>query len=63
MVVYATTPRRIASIAARAVAATPRPFAFHLFFKDHGRAVRRWRLLDADSTKPNVNQSVTIVTG
>jgi hypothetical protein len=44
-------------------AATPRPFAFHLFFKDHGRAVRRWRLLDADSTKPNVNQSVTIVTG
>lgn len=41
--------------------ARPKPFAFHLFFKDHPRA-RRWRLLDADSTKPNVNKSVTIVT-
>jgi hypothetical protein len=43
-------------------AAGPRPFAFHLFFKEQGRAVRRWRLLDADSSKPTVNKSVTIVT-
>jgi hypothetical protein len=39
-----------------------RPFAFHLFFKEPGRPVRRWKLLDADSTKPSVNKSVTIVT-
>jgi hypothetical protein len=44
------------------VSSKPRPFAFHLFFKDQGQAVRRWRLLDADSTKPSVNRSVTIVT-
>lgn len=43
-------------------AAGPRPFAFHLFFKEQGRTVRRWRLLDADSSKPTVNKSVTIVT-
>jgi len=43
-------------------AAGPRPFAFHLFFNDHGKHARRWRLLDADSTKPSVNESVTIVT-
>jgi hypothetical protein len=43
------------------VSSGPRPFAFHLFFRDHGRS-RRWRLLDADSTKPTINQSVTIVT-
>ena len=47
---------------AKRAAAAPRPFAFHLFFKERGRPVRRWRLLDADSTKPSVNQSVTIVT-
>lgn len=39
----------------------PRPFAFHMFFNDHGKHARRWRLLDADSTKPSVNESVTIV--
>jgi hypothetical protein len=44
------------------VSAAQRPFAFHLFFKEHGRALRRWRLLDADSSKPTVNKSVTIVT-
>ena len=40
--------------------ARPRSFAFHLFFRDHARG-RRWRLLDSDSTKPNINKSVTIV--
>jgi hypothetical protein len=44
------------------VPAAPRPFAFHLFFKDRGRAARRWRLLDADSSKPMSNKAVTIVT-
>lgn len=44
------------------VPAGPRPFAVHLFFKEHGRSTRRWRLLDSDSTKPSVNESVTIVT-
>jgi len=43
-------------------AAGPRPFAFHLFFKEQGRPVRRWRLLDADSNNPTENKSVTIVT-
>jgi hypothetical protein len=38
-----------------------RPFAFHLFFREHGRPVRRWKLLDAESTKPSVNNSVSIV--
>lgn len=40
----------------------PRPFAFHLFFKELGKPVRRWKLLDADSSKPAANHSVTIVT-
>jgi hypothetical protein len=40
---------------------TARPFAFHLFFKDSGRSVRRWKLLDADTSKPSINQSVTIL--
>ncbi len=45
------------------VAAASRPFAFHLFFQDHGRAVRRWRLLDGGETsKLTVNRSVTIMT-
>jgi hypothetical protein len=47
---------------AKRVSAAPRPFAIHLFFREHGKTARRWRLLDADSTKPSVNESVTIVT-
>jgi hypothetical protein len=39
----------------------PRPFAFHLFFKDRGGAVRRWKLLDHESTKPTISNSITIV--
>lgn len=39
----------------------PRPFAFHLFFKDRGGAVRRWKLLDHESTKPTPSNSITIV--
>jgi hypothetical protein len=46
---------------AKRVAAAPRPFAFHLFFKNHGRAARQWRLQD-DSSNPTINKSVTIVT-
>ena len=42
-------------------AAGPRPFAIHLFFNDRSKNARRWRLLDPDSTKPSVNESVTIV--
>jgi hypothetical protein len=42
--------------------AGPRPFAFHLFFKEHGRPVRRWKLLDTDTSSPTtVSKSVTIV--
>jgi|GEM_PF-2847008 len=46
------------------VASATRPFAFHLFFKDHGRAARRWRLLESvdRTSKPTVNRSVTIMT-
>lgn len=42
-------------------AAGLRPYAFHLFFREYGRPVRRWKLLDAESTKPSVNNSVSIV--
>jgi hypothetical protein len=38
----------------------PKPFAFHLFFRERGRSVRRWKLLDADSA--TVSSSVTLVT-
>lgn len=44
------------------VAAARRPFAFHLFFQEDTRAAPGWRLVDSDSSKPQVNQSVTIVT-
>jgi hypothetical protein len=44
------------------VATRPRPFAFHLFFKEPSRMPRRWRLLDTDATEPNINKSVTLVT-
>ncbi|HEX8114325.1 MAG TPA: hypothetical protein VF516_41630 [Kofleriaceae bacterium] len=39
-----------------------RPFAFHFFFREDARAAPGWRLQDADTTQPQVNQSVTIVT-
>jgi hypothetical protein len=43
--------------------AGPRPFAFHLFFKEHGRPVRRWKLLDTDSSNSTtVSKSVTVGT-
>lgn len=42
-------------------AAGARPFAYSLLFRDRGGAVRRWKLLDAESTKPTTN-SITIVT-
>ncbi len=51
----------LAGIANGAVAG-PRPFAFHLFFKEHGRPVRRWKLLDADTTQNGVvDHSIAIV--
>jgi hypothetical protein len=40
----------------------PRPFAFHLFFREHGQPVRRWKLLDAESMHSTSSTSVTIVT-
>lgn len=43
--------------------AGPRPFAFHLFFREQGRPVRRWKLLDADttSTAHSVSNSLALV--
>jgi hypothetical protein len=38
-----------------------RPFAFHMFFREYGRPVRRWKLLDSESTKPSVNNSVSLI--
>lgn len=35
-------------------AAGPRPFAFHLFFKEHRRSARRWKLLDTETSIPTV---------
>lgn len=43
-------------------AAGQRPFAFHLFFRDHGRPARRWKLQDTDTGEPTSTGSVTIVT-
>lgn len=42
-------------------AAGPRPFAFHLFFKDAAKR-RYWKLRDDDSSKQSFASSVTIVT-
>jgi hypothetical protein len=39
-----------------------RPFAFHLFFREPGRAARRWRLLDTDTTSTAINNSITLAT-
>ncbi len=36
----------------------PRPFAFHLFFKDRGRQRRHWKMQDTSS---NAYQSITIL--
>ncbi len=38
----------------------PRPFAFHLFFKEGG-PVRRWKLLDVDTNQPGTENSITIL--
>lgn len=41
----------------------PRPFAFHLFFKERsGDTVKRWRLVDVDTGPIGLDGSVTIVT-
>jgi len=44
------------------VSATMRPFAFHLFFREHGRQVQRWKLLETDTSTTFVNNSVTLAT-
>jgi len=41
-------------------AAGPRPFAFHFFFNDSEKR-RFWRLADDESSRPELNHSVTIV--
>jgi hypothetical protein len=41
-------------------ASGPRPFAFHLFFRD-GEKRRFWKLLDEETPGPSAEQSVTIV--
>jgi hypothetical protein len=43
------------------VASALRPFAFHLFFREHGRQVQRWKLMDADHST-TLNNSVTLAT-
>lgn len=45
---------------AKRAASAPRPFAFHLFFTDIGKR-RFWKLADDESSKLEVNKSVTIV--
>jgi hypothetical protein len=44
------------------VASAARPFAFHLFFRGHGRAVRKWKLMDPDQSNSTVNSSLTFST-
>lgn len=44
-------------------ASGPRPFAFHLFFQEHGRSGRRWKLLDPDTVNSTASTSVTLVSG
>lgn len=46
---------------AKKAALPGRPFAFHLFFREPGRTVRRWKMLDAGTSKPDVDNSITIV--
>jgi len=41
-------------------AAGPRPFAFHLFFRE-GSKRRFWKLMEDHSTKPSVSQPISIV--
>jgi len=52
----------LVGIATKRVTSGPRPFAFHLFFKDTGKR-RFWQLADEESSNPSatVNQSVTIL--
>jgi hypothetical protein len=38
-----------------------RPYAFHLFFKEPGRALRRWKMLDSDTSNPSLDHSINIV--
>lgn len=45
---------------AKRAAPGPRPYAFHLFFKDSGKR-RFWRLADDESSKLTLNKSVTIL--
>jgi hypothetical protein len=38
----------------------PRPFAFHLFFREDGKR-RFWKLSDEETSKPSINKSMVIV--
>lgn len=42
------------------VPVAPRPYAYHLFFREAGKPVRRWKLLDANTNEP-MDSSITIV--
>jgi len=43
-------------------ASAQRPYAFHLFFRTHGKTIRRWKLIDPDTSTSTVNSSVTLAT-
>lgn len=51
----------LVGIAKRGAPGSARPYAFHLFFKEPGRALRRWQMLDANTSNPPLDQSINIV--
>ncbi len=52
----------LVGIAKRGAPGGARPYAFHLFFKERGQALRRWKMLDANTSNPALDNSINIVT-
>lgn len=51
----------LVGIAKRGAPGSVRPYAFHLFFKEQGGALRRWKMLDANTSNPPLDNSINIV--
>ena len=51
----------LVGIAKRGAPGSARPYAFHLFFKEQGRALRRWKMLDANTSNPPLDNSINII--
>jgi len=51
----------LVGIAKRGAPGAVRPYAFHLFFNDQGRTHGRWKMSDANTSNPTVDNSINIV--